>query len=323
MYAFFNVQPLMLSINNIEVHSRKQLASIINIQGSGHRFSRKMEMQIATQLTVHGLTESANSYIQQLRKCYPGPHIGKYLDFLGAINLNLAQYKVTEEIERSSICAELLSFDSMFFKRNNDDHLIIVFATAWNNFGVSFPVLHMMLKRTNQSILYIKNPARGMYTTGSSQFGDNIDSMCEMLKDFVNAKAYKKVSVIGFSGGGYASLFAAGVIGADSYIGFAVKTDWSMSCPIPHAMWRTRPALDDYAKNSLVNLAEHYSMSRIGKATLYYGDLDTEDCLNAENMDGLKNFNIIPVRGSAHNVILPLVAKGHFEAVLNDMHRQT
>jgi hypothetical protein len=149
--------------------------------------------------------------------------------------------------------------------------------------------------------------------------GGDIDEMGLYLKKFCEDKRFSRVSVLGFSSGGYASLFAAGCIGASSFIGFGIRTDWSLSCPHPISPGRVSPEADQYASNTLANLRHAENMANIGQGSLYYGASDLLDTYQAENMRDLPNFKVHRVANSQHNVILSLAAENRFAAALDEI----
>jgi len=296
------------------IHSLRQLDHVIAL-------SEGREVQdalfIATQLAIHGLTNHAMKFIEMTRQNTQNQHALSYLIWLEKICANVEAHDVWNKIhQKNNIFRQVLGFNSIYVPRRKNSQLIIVFATSYNNFGISFPLLHSMLERNSGSILYLKNPDLGMYCTGSPSLGSNIDSVGQSLKNFCRVNGFSKVSVIGFSSGGYASLFAAGCIGASSYTGFGIRTDWSPSCLCPISPSRAAPEPEDYDKNTLMNLRLNNMMERIGRAQLYYGMSDSIDSHQAENMRGLPNFEILPIAHGEHNVILSLTAENKIESAL-------
>ena len=297
------------------VHSAEQLDEIIRL--SSRKLNLHDSLTLGTQLVIHGQNEIAHKFIAARKSEYSNRHVATYLDGLDRLNRNISIYQVAEFMKNNKNFAEqLLSFKPTYVKSTNRDRLIIVFATAWNNFGLSFPVLHSILIKYPVSVLYIKNPDAGMYCNGYIGLGGTIDEMAESLVKLKRSAGYKSVTVLGFSSGGYASLFAAGALAADAYIGFGIRTDWSQDCKIPGSPSRTSPALENYNTNTLTNLANHKSMARISKATIYFGSLDDSDCSHAKNMISLRNFSIVPVAKSSHHVVLHLMTEGVLEQSL-------
>ncbi|MEH6496956.1 MAG: hypothetical protein V7740_14515 [Pseudomonas marincola] len=271
---------------------------------------------IATELSIHGHVDFSTAYIEEIRNSRARAARNPYINFLENINNSLSKYNISEQISHGSKLFErLLGFDTLFFEGGSN--LIIVFATMYNNFGVSFPVLHSMLLGQGHSILYIKNPDVGMYCSGSPKLGNSIDEMGHALDKFVLDRKFISVSVFGFSSGGYAALFCAATIGADVFIGFGIRTDWSRGSELLFSQGRAAPNDTDYLSNTLVNMRNYRPVDRIKKGILYYGDRDGSDVSHAENMRGKGNFELIPVKNAQHNVITYLVSIGKFEKTLN------
>jgi hypothetical protein len=305
---------MKLSNTDRAIHSLRQLGIVIAL--SEGREVREA-LFIATQLTIHGLSNHARKFIEMTKQSTQNRHALNYLIWLEKICANVEAHDVWNKIhQKNNIFRQVLGFNSIYVPRRKNGQLIIVFATSYNNFGISFPLLHSMLERSSGSILYLKNPDLGMYCTGSPSIGNNIDNMGQSLKNFCRANGFSKVSVLGFSSSGYASLFAAGCIGASSYTGFGIRTDWSPSCPCPISPRRSAPEPEDYNTNTLMDLRLNKMMERIGRAQLYYGMSDSIDSYQAENMRGLPNFEILPIEHSEHNVILSLTAENKIESAL-------
>jgi len=299
---------------SLQIHSLGQLREIVKSTSSANL--NPNSFFIATELSMHGHVDLSTAYIEEIKKSRARAARHSYLRFLGNINKNLSKYNISKQIShRSKLFDRLLGFDTLFFE--GGPHLIIVFATMYNNFGISFPVLHSMLLGQGLSILYIKNPNADMYCSGSPKLGNSIDEMGRSLRKFVLDHKFKKVSVAGFSSGGYAALFCAAIIGADIFIGFGIRTDWSRGSELLFSQGRAAPNDIDYLSNTLVNMGNYHSVDQIGRGFLYYGALDGSDVSHAENMRGKDNFELIPVKNAQHHVINSLISIGKFEKALN------
>lgn len=297
-----------------KIHSLEQLQEMVKLTSSANLDPNSFF--IATELSMHGYADLSTTYIEEIKNSRARAARNPYLRYLGNINNNLSKYNISEQISHNSELFErLLGFDTLFFE--GGPKLIIVFATMYNNFGVSFPVLHSMLLGQGLSILYIKNPNVDMYCSGSPKLGNSIDEMGRALKKFVLDHKFEKVSVAGFSSGGYAALLCAAIIGADVFIGFGIRTDWSRGSELLFSEGRAAPDGIDYLSNTLVNMRNYHSVDRIRRGILYYGALDGSDVSHAENMRGKDNFELIPVENAQHNVINYLVSIGKFEKTLN------
>lgn len=214
---------------------------------------------------------------------------------------------------------KLLSFGSVLLKRSEAPRsLMVVYATGYNNFDISFPFLHCLIAERADAVLYVKNPALGMYTTGNHEFGRSIDAMSTKLARIVERMSPAKVTVLGFSGGGYAALHMAATAGADRFLGFGIKTDWSVDSPFRIVAGRASPAASDRSRNTLVNLRSLEAMRAIGRACLVFGDKDGSIQEHALNMGGLDNCVLHPVARGSHNIIMDLLERGELLTVLGD-----
>ena len=309
---------MVLSNDNPDLHSFDQLSAVV--AASADTRMTKRALHVATQLTIHGMADKAEVFIKALRDHTKSQFARDYLIRLESIRANLGGQDIWDKVQQKDhILRHLLGFNSIYLPRPDSRHLIIVFSAAYNNFGVSFPLLHLTLSKRPVAILYIKNPDKGLYCTGSPGMGGNIDEMGRYLKKFCEDNPFSKVSVLGFSSGGYASLFAAGCIGASSFIGFGIRTDWSLACPHPISPGRVSPEAGQYATNTLANLRHADNMATIGQASLYYGAADLADTYQAENMRDLPNFKVHRVENSPHNVIVSLAAENRFAATLEEI----
>ena len=82
-----------------------------------------------------------------------------------------------------------------------------------------------------------------MFADSCPGFGTSIDTMQRGLEAFINSHGIVETFVTGFSSGGYASLYLAGQIGASSYLGFGIKTDWSRTSIKKTSLGRVSPSL--------------------------------------------------------------------------------
>ena len=256
-------------------------------------------------------------YVQKVCENFNNPKLSALFAPVLKLSNSLAKYKLEVALkEDSELLNHLLSPENTFIRNPTSKHLVIVFATGWNNFGVSLPVLHAILGNFEASILYIKNCDKGMYCDGSRELGANIDEIALSLKEYVQKNPYAYISVLGFSSGGYAALFAAIALHAQTFVGLGIRTDWSEDCKIQSSPSRARPELEHRKTNTLVNLAHSADVGSVGSAVLLFGEHDTSDRLHAQNMRAHKNFQILEVPQSTHHIVTKLVADGNFEDLL-------
>ncbi len=308
----------MLDTRDPSIHSAERLRAML-LQLGQPDLGRRALFDLADGLTAYGRVVEAGDAIARLRQSgLSNQSALAYLDRLDAINAYLAASAVPlMAMVSPEHQATLLAPRSSFWKSpQRSDRLIVVFATAYNNFSVSFCVIHALLQRFGCSLLYIKNPGRGMYAGGSPGFGTSIDTLAQALGRFCGRQGIGDLRICGFSSSGYASLYTAGMLGARAYLGFAVKTDWAPDSPLKAVVGRAAPEDEDRRGNTLVNLRGLGAMTGIGHAELYFGTRDVSDADHARNMAGMVNITPVPVAGATHNVIQHLMGEGRFDAVL-------
>ena len=310
-------RPQVLDADNVQIHGADRLDFLRGRLRAGALTLRE-RLLLADEFTAYGLPDEALPVIAGLRHDVANASALRFLERLVRVNGYLAGIAnpVTERSAPERHARLLGPASSFWPSPTAPDRLLVVLATAYNNFYVSFPVLHGILARHDRSILYVKNPGRGMYAGGSPGLGGSIDAMARGLARFAAARGIADVRVCGFSSGGYAALHVAGVLKASSFLGFGAKTDWSAGSPLKVVAGRAAPSVEDRMGNTLVNLAGSAAMAGIGEAVLYHGALDPSDTAHARNMAGLANFTIVPVAGASHNVIQHLMAQGRFDGIL-------
>jgi hypothetical protein len=312
---------MILSADNPHIHSFVQLSQLLlQVQSSELKISDALS--IIEQLLRHGCYERAAQLISNMFDLkHENETFNLRLEKLNALANQISLINgVSEILIDSDKVKALLSVDSCLIKGMADSgKIVIVYATAWNNFDISFPFLHHLIVSKASYIIYIKNPYRGMYGSGNYEYGNNIDEMSSNISNLVSSLDPTKVTVLGFSGGGYAALHLAAKIKANAYFGFAIKTDHSVNSLFKKNPNRTSPSEFDYQNDTFSNLRYMPEVADITRANLYFGDLDESDKEHAINMIGLRNFSIIKVKDAPHNLIVNLLERGQFNEILREI----
>lgn len=302
---------------NREIMDLAQLRTIVAM--SRQKLSRNDSFFVATQLTKHGFTNPARELIGLLEGAISNRNSLAYLDSLRRICGYLESKRSVHEAEADRPLFERLMSQETSFLRGeaHPDRLIIVLATCFNDFTVSFPVLHSILRQTGHSVLYVKNPEMGEFLTGTPGFGTSIDEMADHLARYRDKGRFTQLRVMGQSTScGYASLLIAARLSAESYLGFGINTDLSAKTLFGAIGGKPVPDPEAIARNTRVNLRHLPEITRIGAARLYFGARDQGDRANAETMADLTNFEIEAVADATHAVIMTLMAENRFDQVL-------
>lgn len=303
-----------------QIHSLSQLNRVIALSHSTD-LSVGDALFTADQLVRHGRCDHAQRVVDRLAAAgHRNETLGRWLRRLSA-----AAEHVRSVSGLSAILADEPGLEKLFSLRSSTyaaghtaQKLVVVYSTAYNNFDISFPFLHCLLAPHADRILYVKNPGRGIYTTGNSEYGSSIDEMSSRLCGLLASINPSHVTVMGFSGGGYAALHLAAKARADVFVGLGVRTDWSRDSACELVRGRTAPDASDYATNTLCNMRDMPEITEIRRAVLYYGDRDDTDRSQALNMAGLPNFAIHAVRPGTHNLVMDFLASGRLPELISN-----
>jgi len=304
--------PVILNPFDPSIHSSGQLRLLVKA-ASGKARRKRDALFDAGQLIRHGHYDDAVLIIDRLR----GEAVANETFNLRLNRLATAAEQVhsvpnlRQLLGNAELVDQLLSVRSALLGGTEHvNHLLIVYSTAYNNFDISFPFLHCLVSPYADCILYVKNPERGMYTTGNHEFGSSIDEITLSICKLAYEISPSRISVAGFSGGGYAALHLAAMINAHTFLGFNIKTDWSRTSPFPVVGGRACPSVGDYSRNSLQNLRSMSEITSIQDAVLFYGDRDSSDKEHAENMAELPNFTLRKIETASHNIVVDLLIAG-------------
>ncbi len=302
------------------IHSLSQFHLLVHPPGSSKPRLRD-HLFAANQLVRHGCYDRACCVIDGVAAGnYRNETLGLRLERLAKAAEQLRAISGLDAMLADSCKVEkLLSFHSSIFGKGRDSkRLVIVYATAWNNFDVSFPLLHCLIASRVDHIVYVKNPGLGMYATGNHEYGNSIDQMSSRICALIAGMNPSNVKVMGFSGGGYAALHLAAKAGANAFLGLGIKTDFSKDSTLANPPNRTTPRESDYANNTLVNMRELPEIGGIGQAILYFGERDEFDREQALNMAHLPNFTIRAIQQGSHSLLIDLLVAGRLVEVLSD-----
>jgi hypothetical protein len=309
---------VILHPDNPEIHSVSQFNHLAHLSGSVTLGVRDA-LFTADQLIRHGCYDRACRVIDSVAACgYRNETLNRRLEMLAkAAEQVRAIAGLDAVLTDSCMVKKLLSFRSCILGAGGaPNRLVIVYSTAWNNFDISFPFLHGLIASRADCIVYVKNPRRGMYATGNDLYGSSIDEMSSSICGLIAYMKPSRVTVLGFSGGGYAALHLAAKAGADAFLGLGIRTDLSKNSAFANIPGRTAPRESDYINNTLVNMRDVPEIAGIQRAVLYFGERDASDREHAQNMTGLPNFSIYGVQQGSHNLVMDFLVRGQLQSVL-------
>ena len=125
---------------------------------------------------------------------------------------------------------------------------------------------------------------------------------------------------MGFSSGGYSSLYASLLLPCSGYVGFSLLTDLSKGSPIdpgPFFPAKSRDSTDDAYLINLRDLADATN-DRV-KRLIFFGADSAIDTAHAKNMEGVPNLRTIKVGKSGHDTVAALIERRKFYNCVRDL----
>lgn len=197
--------------------------------------------------------------------------------------------------------------------------LILVFTGGAQRFWLSIDVLHQFLRRQGHHLLYLRDPQRLAYLGGIDGFGADFASSCDGLRALAMTLGAQQISCLGSSLGGYGALRYGLELAVDRVLLFSPITDLSWNGP-----WDIQNAAIDSLRQRLPEPARDLGALYRGHpappdVTLYYGEFNRQDKVQALRFRDVPNARLIELEGLADHVVIPaLLAQGRFGDILSD-----
>ena len=273
----------------------------------------------ANVLIAHGFLDQADAALERIERSGAPFKIG-------------VLKATSHQLRRSGIVADLrpLGSDSDGFSGSREalvykcerptDRTVVVFTGRILRLYLSLQVFHQFMTRYDANLIYMSDSSGHLYFKGLPGLAEGYDAILDLIRNAVAGFGSPRLFVMANSGGGFAGLRAAADLQAESYVGFGIRTDSSPGSTLPRGGGITAKFPADTDPKLRIDLRQYLAGKAYPtRAHLYCGDLHEVDSAHAENMRGLPNFKITRIPGySGHHVISALLAKGEFEAVLNE-----
>jgi pimeloyl-ACP methyl ester carboxylesterase len=197
---------------------------------------------------------------------------------------------------------------------------IIVFTGVDPRFWLSLMMLHLFLKRLNTHVIYLTDLRRLIFFDGLATVARGYDGLLQALRKTLAELGADEVHVMANSAGGFAGLRYAIDLQAKSFLGMSIRTDLSLGSPVPVGSFFQRPQLAEIAPQMHIDLKPLLVTSgKPERVILYCGDSNPIDRPHALHIADLPNVELTMLPNHIeHDVISILVARGDFEAVLQD-----
>lgn len=293
------------------IHSQAQLARLKQLVKSAE-LSPAECMFVTGQLVNHGFS-SAAIMLDRAKAQISNVAMRDYLARLEARHRGIAGIGTLPDIlGNAKLMASLYATEGHAFVRTPESRdLMVVFATLFNNFGVSTPVFVALLQQCGYSVLLLRDPTRQRFLNGSLGCAGDIRSLAEWIADFRRRENFERLFLTGYSSGGYPSLFATTMIRTEGYLGFSVETDFTSGGPPIRTASKPESLAGIVRPEFLCSLRERIMACSMDiPRNIYYGQINPVDASQAKLLRGLPGCTIEMVEDTGHELIFTLLEQG-------------
>jgi hypothetical protein len=285
-------------------HSHDQLSLIRDLRLKGS-ISLSSAFYLAAQMVHHGFPE-AHSLIKELQEKSRNPAVLEWLSHLELRFSAIAGLKQKRAIfQDEPLMRSLYLTEGATFVPHPTDRrdLMVVFLTAFNNFGMSNSVLLAVLQQCGFSALLLRDCSKYRYLKGVEGCGGSLHELANHIENVRRKGGFDRLFVTGFSSGGYASLFMTTLVNAYAYIGFSIESDFSAGGP---PATRTRKVIDlrgEVDARYLLSLRGLVAGTIIpGGRFFFAGEKSRADRLQSECFESLPGCSVEVVPDCVHEV---------------------
>jgi amino acid adenylation domain-containing protein len=226
---------------------------------------------------------------------------------------------------RPAAGGDLLPFDDkrlapvQIVPRAGAETVLILFADRFHTLGMPLPAIHRWLGRLPASLIYLRDFRRLYYLAGVPELGTDRAATVAALRATVAALGGRRILCYGNSAGSFAALDYGAALGAEAVLAMAGPTNLRPEFNA-HLRWvasslRLHKAMPD----AVADLRPLFTAGApVQRFRIVFGEHDWDDRLQAENLAGAANAELVPVPGYlGHNVTMELVRRGGFGAMLD------
>lgn len=234
----------------------------------------------------------------------------------------LKKFKISEKLQRNRFHESALLDPELpvFFENPEKKGLIVVFSTNFNNFELSFPVLHCILQSYGHSILYLKDARRRFFLTGVPGIADSFEGLLKSIAKLKQDRGGPRLMVMGHSSSGYTGLLASIHLKADFYLGCSIRSDLSEDSSLSPGFLLTEEARAEIPKRFLTDLRPLLVESGFPRGgRVYFGAQSRLDADHAKRLAGNELVDVVQVNDANHSVLSSLIGNGEFGAILRSV----
>jgi hypothetical protein len=198
------------------------------------------------------------------------------------------------------------------------DRLVVALTGGDRNFWMSLHLFHHFLSKFDVHVLYLHDYSGMMFLNGVESAAPGYEATLALIRRVAKDVEAGRTFVMGFSAGGFAGLRIAADLGAESFLGFGIRTDMSTGSTLPRADY------DEYVREHcrdpgmLIDLRPYLAArGSPGRIRLIAAQGAKYDVAHAEHLRGLPNVEIGYLTQYQHHNVMPgLLARGLLPDVL-------
>jgi hypothetical protein len=304
-----------MRFSSIEQHSLAQKDYVERL-ALEPKLNVKDALFVASQLVIQG-SARADGFLNSLRAQARHPDVLAFLAKLTKQSDFIQRLKYLSDVKNDPVLvSKLYETDGFFFAKGTQHpaKLLVVFTTMFNNFQISNVAFYALLKEFGVSVLMLKDCSLFNFLHGAADFGTDIPSIAQKVLALAAEHTASEIYVIGFSSGGYASLYASFLLPCAGYLGFSVLTDLSEGSPLYAGKYFIDPVRQNVRhQDHLLNLRALAGTT--GNRTpreLFFGEEADIDRAHAANMVGVADLKATMVEKCGHQTVAGLIENGTF-----------
>jgi hypothetical protein len=178
-------------------------------------------------------------------------------------------------------------------------------------------IFYAVLKKYGVSVLFLKDCTYFNFLNGVEGLGSSIFDLSDSIGKIIRENEISKTYLVGFSSGGYASLFSSYLIPCRKYLGFSIASDLSFGSKIFPGKFFTPEVRRGIDKKNLVNLRNLAVDAKDGvDRTLIFGKESMVDRDHAMNMAGIPALTVVGLDNCDHTTIFHMICEGTFSSCI-------
>jgi hypothetical protein len=304
-----------------------QLEALLRLASGDGQSPLKDKLWLFQQLLLHGAVLSArNTLTNIVRQNIPENWHQKFAQdskYLEAVS------KIFDINSQLPVRNALLSSSNNFLRGiENSGTVFIIIPTVFNNFMISFPVLHSLLVTCGYrdfDVLFLKRNFSD-FKNQNNPVEQKLAALERALAPVVLKFRDRRIVFLGASSGGFSAAYLAARLKATGAILFGSMTDLSTDSTLPMRKLRHSHSQDVGAESmrqnsNHLNLKSIPGIENLEFIDLYWGGWDEIDSAHAENLSELPNsyLNVIP--NCFHLCIPKMISLGTFMPSISRRHK--